>query len=73
MEIEKVISTSKESKAVAPNSIKGKRVRLAGFYPQYENLFKELRPTDIIQIGARHEDVVFDMFQVQGDLLRIGE
>ena len=41
--------------------------------PQYEKLFKELRPTDIIQIGARHEDAVFDMFQVQGDLLRIEE
>ena len=73
MEIEKVISTDKDSKAAAPNSIKGKRVRLAGFYPQYENPFKELRPTDIIQIGARHEDAVFDMFQVQGDLLKIEE
>jgi len=73
MEIEKVMSTDKDSKAAAPNSIKGKRVRLAGFYPQYEKLFKELRPTDIIQIGARHEDAVFDMFQVQGDLLRIEE
>ena len=73
IEIEKVISTDKNSKAAAPNSIKGKRVRLAGFYPQYENPFKELRPTDIIQIGARHEDAVFDMFQVQGDLLRIEE
>ena len=73
IEIEKVISTDKNSKAAAPNSIKGKRVRLAGFYPQYENPFKELRPTDIIQIGARHEDAAFDMFQVQGDLLRIEE
>ena len=73
MEIEKVMSTDKDSKAAAPNSIKGKRVRLAGFYPQYEKLFKELRPTDIIQIGARHEDVVFGMFQVQGDLLGIEE
>ena len=33
IEIEKVISTDKNSKAAAPNSIKGKRVRLAGFYP----------------------------------------
>ncbi len=73
MEVEKVMSVGKGNKAAAPNSIKGKRVRLAGFYPQYEKLFKELRPTDIIQIGARHGDVVFDMFQAQGDLVKIEE
>jgi len=73
MEVEKVMSVGKGNKATVPNSIKGKRVRLAGFYPQYEKLFKELRPTDIIQIGARHQDAVFDMFQVQGDLVKIGE
>ncbi len=73
MEVEKVMSVGKGNKAAAPNCIKGKRVRLAGFYPQYEKLFKELRPTDIIQIGARHGDVVFDMFQAQGDLVKIEE
>jgi hypothetical protein len=73
MEVEKVIRVGKGNKAAVPNSIKGKRVRLAGFYPQYEKLFKELRPTDIIQIGARHQDAVFDMFQVQGDLVKIEE
>jgi len=73
MEVEKVMSVGKGNKAADPNSIKGKRVRLAGFYPQYEKLFKELRPTDIIQIGARHQDAVFDMFQVQGDLVKIEE
>jgi hypothetical protein len=73
MEVEKVMSVGKGNKAAVPNCIKGKRVRLAGFYPQYEKLFKELRPTDIIQIGARHGDVVFDMFQAQGDLVKIEE
>ena len=73
MEVEKVMSVGKDNKATVPNSIKGKRVRLAGFYPKYEKLFKELRPTDIIQIGARHQDAVFDMFQVQGDLVKIEE
>ena len=73
MEVEKVMSVGKGNKATAPNSIKGKRVRLAGFYPQYEKLFKELRPTDIIQIEARHQDAVFDMFQVQGELVKIEE
>ena len=73
MEVEKVMSVGKGNKAIVPNSIKGKRVQLAGFYPQYEKLFKELRPTDIIQIGARHQDAVFDMFQVQGDLVKIEE
>ena len=73
MEVEKVMSVGKGNKATVPNSIKGKRVRLAGFYPQYEKLFKELRPTDIIQIEARHQDAVFDMFQVQGELVKIEE
>ena len=73
MEVEKILKVDKGNKASGPKSIKGKRVRLAGFYPQYEKLFKELRPTDIIQIGARHEDAVFDMFQVQGELVKIEE
>jgi len=73
MEVEKVMSVGKGNKATVPNSIKGKRVRLAGFYPQYEKLFKELRPTDIIQIEARHQDAVFGMFQVQGELVKIEE
>jgi len=73
MEVEKVLKVGEGNKSVDPNSIKGKWVRLAGFYPQYEKLFKELRPTDIIQIGARHEDAVFDVFQVQGELVKIEE
>ena len=73
LEVEKVMRVGKGNKAAGINSIKDKRVRLAGFYPQYEKLFKELRPTDIIQIGARHEDPVFDMFQVQGDLFKLEE
>ena len=54
------------------NSIKGKLVRINGFYNDHADKFNELQPSDIIRVSVRHANHIFDMFGVT-DVLEIVE
>ena len=63
----RVASVAKEdagSKATSAGAIKGKLVRLTGFYNQHEKAFKDLNIGDMIRVGARHASPSFDEFGV---------
>ena len=62
--VEDIANLSDANEAVDPRSIKGKRVRIAGFYNNHADKFNELLPNDIIRVGMRHANRSFDTFQV---------
>ena len=62
--VEDIASLSDANEAADPMSIKGKKVRVAGFYNNHADKFNGLLPNDIIRVGMRHTNRAFDMFQV---------
>ena len=69
---EEITSLDDASTASDANSIKGKLVRISGFYDGHADKFNELQLSDIIQVGVRHANPVFDTFGVT-DILEIVE
>ena len=69
---EEITSLDDASTASDANSIKGKLVRISGFYDDHADKFSELQPSDIIQVGVLHANPIFDMFSVT-DVLEIVE
>lgn len=69
---EEITSLDDASTASDANSIKGKLVRISGFYDDHADKFSELQPSDIIRVGVRHANPIFDMFGVT-DVLEIVE
>lgn len=69
---EEITSLDDASTASDANSIKGKLVRISGFYDDHADKFNELQPSDIIRVSVRHANPIFDMFGVT-DVLEIVE
>jgi hypothetical protein len=69
---EEITSLDDASTASDANSIKGKLVRISGFYDDHADKFSELQLSDIIRVGVRHANPIFDMFGVT-DVLEIVE
>ena len=69
---EEITSLDDASTASDANSIKGKLVRISGFYDDHADKFNELQLSDIIRVGVRHANPIFDMFGVT-DVLELVE
>ena len=69
---EEITSLDDASTASHANSIKGKLVRISGFYDDHADKFNELQLSDIIRVSVRHANPIFDMFGVT-DVLEIVE
>ena len=69
---EEITSLDDASKASDANSIKGKLVRINGFYNDHADKFNELQLSDIIRVSVRHANPIFDTFGVT-DVLEIVE
>jgi len=69
---EEITSLDDSSTASDANSIKGKLVRISGFYDDHADKFNELQLSDIIRVSVRHANPIFDMFGVT-DVLEIVE
>ena len=72
MLVDDVASVDDANKAADPKSIKGKRVRVSGFYNDHADKFNGLLPNDIIRVGMLHRNTAFDMFEVT-DVLEVLE
>ncbi|MBC8242930.1 MAG: hypothetical protein H8E20_00930 [Verrucomicrobia bacterium] len=69
---EEITSLDDASIASDANSIKGKLVRINGFYNDHADKFNELQLSDVIQVSVRHANPIFDTFGVT-DVLEIVE
>ena len=72
MLVDDIASVADANEATDPKSIKGKRVRVNGFYNDHADKFNSLLPNDIIRVGMRHRNTNFDMFEVS-DVLEVLE
>ena len=69
---EEIVSVEGSNKASDANSIKGKRVRISGFFNDHADKFNSLQTSDTLRVGIQHRNRVFDMFDVT-DVLEIVE
>ena len=69
---EEIVSVEDSNKASDANSIKGKRVRISGFFNDHADKFNSLQTSDTLRVGIQHRNRVFDMFDVT-DVLEIVE
>ena len=65
-----IASVADANEAADPKIIKGKRVRVNGFFNDYADQFNSLLPNDIIRVGMRHRNTNYDMFEVT-DVLEV--
>ncbi|MDF1843531.1 MAG: hypothetical protein P1U77_19000 [Rubripirellula sp.] len=65
------IKPSSENKAGKPESIKGKRIRVAGFYNQHSDLYADLHEGDTIRLSVSHRNPASDSLQVTGQLEKL--
>ncbi|MDA9856499.1 hypothetical protein N9D23_00135 [Rubripirellula sp.] len=65
------IKPSSENKAGKPESIKGKRIRIAGFYNQHSDLYADLHEGDTIRLSVSHRNPASDSLQVTGQLEKL--
>ncbi|MGC6444058.1 MAG: hypothetical protein ACON4H_15500 [Rubripirellula sp.] len=65
------IKPSSDNKAGQPESIKGKRIRVAGFYNQYSDLFADLHEGDTIRLSVSHRNPASDSLQVTAQLEKL--
>ena len=65
------IKPSNENKAGQPESIKGKRIRVAGFYNQHSDLYADLHEGDTIRLSVSHRNPDSDSLQVTGQLEKL--
>jgi len=72
LQAEDIVNLGVGNEASDANSIKGKLVRIGGFYDNHADKFNELQPSDMIHVGVRHANRIFDMFGVT-DVLEIVE
>lgn len=70
MVVDDIASVADANEAADPKSIKGKRVRVNGFFNDYADQFNSLLPNDIIRVGMRHRNTNYDMFEVT-DVLEV--
>ncbi|MDE0863825.1 MAG: hypothetical protein OSA98_08555 [Rubripirellula sp.] len=65
------IKPSSENKAGQPESIKGKRIRVAGFYNQHSDLYADLHEGDTIRLSVSHGNPASDSLQVTDQLEKL--
>ena len=65
------IKPSGDNKAGQPESIKGKRIRVAGFYNQHSDLYADLHEGDTIRLSVSHRNPASDSLQVTGQLEKL--
>ena len=65
------IKPSSENKAGQPESIKGKRIRVAGFYNQHRDLYADLHEGDTIRLSVSHRIPASDSLQVTDQLEKL--
>lgn len=65
------IKPSSDNKAGQPESIKGKRIRVAGFYNQHRDLFADLHEGDTIRLSVSHRNPASDSLQVTAQLEKL--
>ncbi|MDA7614648.1 hypothetical protein N8586_05890, partial [Verrucomicrobiales bacterium] len=73
LQVAEVVKTAEGSKAEDPSSIKGKLVRIAGFYDQHAEKFEELHADDLIRVGVRHRNPKHDEFTAAKVLEKVVE
>lgn len=73
LQVAEVVKTTDESKAEDTSSIRGKLVRIAGFYDQHAEKFEELHADDLIRVGIRHRNPKHDEFTVAKVLEKVVE
>ena len=72
LRVEEITNLDDASKASDANIIKGKLVRINGFYNDHADKFNELQLSDIIRVSVHHANPIFDTFGVT-DVLEIVE
>ena len=65
------IKPSSENKAGKPENVKGKRIRVAGFYNQHSDLYADLHEGDTIRLSVSHRNPASDSLQVTGQLEKL--
>ena len=71
LRVDKIVKLSGDSEATDADSIKGKLVRLNGFYAQHRDLFNDLGVGDTIRVGTRHANRTHDELGVTDVLAKI--
>lgn len=66
------LKPSDSNEATDANSIKGKRIRIAGFYNGHADAFADLHNGDTIRVGVTHQNPQRDALEVTGVLEKIG-
>lgn len=64
---------AKESKASTPESIRGKRVRVVGFYNQHREGFGELHEGDRVVLSVSHPNLRHDELTVTETMTKVAE
>ncbi len=62
---------SNDSKAAKPGVIKGKRVRVVGFFNQHRKLFADLHEGDTIRLSVNHANSDHDELNVTNALVKV--
>ena len=65
------IKPSSENNAGQPETIKGKRIRVAGFYNQHSDLYADLHEGDTIRLSVSHRNPASDSLQVTDQLEKL--
>ena len=73
MIVDEVPKSADDSKAANGDSIKGKRIRVVGFYNQHADVFHDLHVDDTIRLSVSHADPTHDELVVTGLLERMGK
>ena len=64
LQVSDVASVAKGSKAKNADGIKGKRIRIVGFYNQHADAFNDLHAGDNIRLSLRHQNMSHDELSV---------
>ena len=70
LRVDTIVELSDDSKAIDVDSIKGKRIKLTGFF-QHEEKFKDLHEGDTIRVEASQANPSHDEFRVKDVLEKV--
>ncbi len=65
------VQPADENKAADPNSIKGRRIRIAGFYNDHADAFADLHDGDLMRVSTRHRNPQSDSLDVTETLEKV--
>jgi len=67
------VHPSGDSKAVRSDSIRGRRIRIVGFFNQHRDLFADLHQDDVIRVSAAHANPKHDELTVTSLLKKLSK